>query len=569
MHLATTALRQFWGESDDKVFLGPWCSPPEGAHFAPDPWASRDAVHAAANEIEGSIEKLLPPISALLNEIHRTAFSDRYWSILISPWLSRYLHFLKDRIVRLNSVFEAHPDITVTYLAPEDFRTPSDTQDFQDRGFTDAYNLQIFSQLLSLQKKEGPVLSLGGDAATRERLTSRDFSGLRARADKALRLLSPAAVITQLFSNRSDQLKFVASLAGRAGLFLAQIPTTATVTDAKQRAELLTLPATTELENAAIALLPQNFPHLYLEGYSAARSAMITGWRKRPKLIASSTGWIFDEALKLVGAEFAEEGTLLIGAQHGGGYGQHLDIPTERIERRDRDLWVSWGWSDDKSVVPLPSPQTAPLAGIRNLKATSLYFTVNGFPPYPYLIHGFPIGRQIEKNIVMQEKFLRALQGAAVKNLRVRPYWHDWGWDQTARLKAAQPSAQTDTPGSSFVEGLRSTRLAVIDNVETCFLEALAADVPVIAFQAERFHLVRPSAKEDFKLLLDAKMLFANPKDAAAHACKVYPNPEPWWQSDPVRKARETWIEKYAGGRKPWLPAWKKFIRGKIDRKDD
>ncbi len=568
MHLATTALRQFWGDSEDRIFLGPWCRPPKDAPLAPDPWASRDALHAAAEEIEVSIDKLLPPISARLNEIHLTSFSDRYWSILISPWLSRYLHFLKDRISRLNSVFEAYPDITFTLLDPRDFRTPLDIENFQDLGFTDAYNLQIFSQLLSHKNKEGPSLSLGRETAAPEKLHPRNFSTLREKADKVLRLLSPDVIVTQLFSKRSDQLKLLASLAGRAGLFLGQLPTSPTTPNKKLRDELQTLPATTELEKAAIALLPINLPTLYLEGYAAARNATVSGWRKRPKLIASSTGWIFDEALKFAAAEFAEDGTLLIGAQHGGGYGQHLDIPTETIERRGRDQWISWGWSDGKSVTPLPSPQTAPLAGIRDPKATFLYFTVNGFPLYPYLIHGFPIGHQIEENIAMQEKFLQGLEGDAAKNLRVRPYWHDWGWNQKARLKAARPDAQTDIPESTFVEGLRTTRLAVIDNVETCFLEALAADIPVIAFQEKRFHRVRPSAAEDFKLLVDAKMLFSDPEAAAAHACSVYANPNEWWESAPVRKAKKRWVEKYAGGTKPWLPAWRNFILGMIKPKN-
>lgn len=555
MHLATTALREFWGGSDRPLFLGRWCLPPDGARLAPDPWKDRAAVGAAFLEIETSVERLLPRLAAALNSAHGTSFSERYWSILAGPWLSRYLHFLKDRLERINAAFASEPDLGSTLLDPADYRTPADSLDFQDRGFTDAFNLQVFSQLIALRE---PARETRRCPAPMGRLRATRRGPWKPAADALMRGLSPEILIGELFPTRRMELALASALPGRAGFFLGRVPEPPETIDRRRRAALAEIRTDSPLESAAIALLPVLFPRLYLEGYAAARAAATAGWRRLPKAVLSATGWIFDEALKFAGAEFAESGTKLFGSQHGGGYGHDRDTPTERLERRGRDAWITWGWTDGEKTVPLPSPHTQRFAGLRDPNARDLYFSVNGFPLYPYLLYNFPIGRQIDENIELQGRFIKAVPEPA--RLRVRPYPEERGWRHRSRLESAAAGVRFDAPGSRFSDGLRSARVVVFDNVGTGFLEALASGVPTIAFQAKPYLTIRPAAEDDFRLLLDAKMLFTDPEAAAAHAGAVLDDPDPWWESEPVRKARERWSATYAGAAGPWLPAWKKFI---------
>lgn len=562
MELVTTGLPTGDGASDERLFLGPWCRPPAGARTAPDPWESRDAVHAAALEAESALERLLGPLGAFLDRAHGgPPRSLRYWSVLVGPWLSRYLHFLLDRRARVEAALAAGGPATSSRLHPDDVRAPEDTLDFQDRGFTDAFNLQAFSALLERRGVPGPRVRA---PSPKGRAVPRPASRLKRAAGRAFRAVSPGALVTELFPSRRDEARLIRALPGRVGWFLGELPAPPERADPGMRRGLEDIPATTEFEREAAALLPLFFPRLYLEGYAEARRAALTGWRRPPKALVSSTGWIFDEALKLAGAEFAEAGTLLIGAQHGGGYGHDLDTPTEWLERRGRDRWVSWGWADDADprVVPLPSPHTEAFSGLGREDGADLYLSLNGFPLYPYLLYSFPLGTQVSENIVVQERFLRALPDAAAGRLRVRPYPLERGWRQRDRLAAARPGLRFDPPGRSFRDGLRTARVVVFDNVGTGFLEALAAGVPTVAFQEPRHLRVRPSAEADFRLLLDAKMLFDSPEAAARHAASVLDDPGTWWGSAPVKAALARWLPRYAGRGGPWLPAWKSFILG-------
>lgn len=561
MDLVTTGHPDFRGASEEKAYLGPWCRPPAGALLTPDPWEDREALHRAALGAEEACERLLPPLGRLLDSVHGGARPERYWAVVLGPWLSRHLHFVADRAARVDAALAAHPGAGSVLLDPASARAPADMQDFQDRGFTDAFNLQVFSALLRRRGVEGPARAA---AAPRGRLFARRGRFLKAVVGRAARTLAPEALLSELFPSREDELRLAAALPGRIGWFLSSAPEPPETPDAERRAALASLPGQSPLERDAVALLPECLPRVYLEGYAPARRAALDGWRRRPKVLVSSTGWIFDEALKLAGAEFALEGTKLVGAQHGGGYGHDLDTPTERLERRGRDRWVSWGWRDDADsrVCPLPAPHTAAFSGLGDPSARDLCFSVNGFPLYPYLLYSFPIGGQISDGIALQERFIRALPEPAFARLKVRPYPLERGWSQSDRLRRARPGARFEVPGTRFADFLRTARVVVFDNVGTGFLEALAAGVPALAYQEARFLRVRPSAERDFRLLLEARMLFDSPEAAARHAASVLDRPSPWWGSREVLAALERWRPAYAGASGPWLPAWKSFMLG-------
>lgn len=561
MELVTTGHPDFQGAAEEKAYLGPWCRPPAGALMTPDPWKGRETLHRAALEAEAACERLLPPLGRLLDGLHGGSRPERYWAVVIGPWLSRHLHFVTDRAARVDAALAAHPRASSILLDPASARAPADMQDFQDRGFTDAFNLQAFSALLRRRGVDGSVRTA---AAPRGRLFARRRRFLKAVIDRATRTLAPEALLSELFPSHEDELRLAAALPGRIGWFFSEAPEPPEAPDTDRRAALVSLPVRTSLERDAVALLPECLPRIYLEGYAPARRAALARWRRRPKALLSSTGWIFDEALKLAGAEFALEGTKLVGAQHGGGYGHDLDTPTEWLERRGRDRWVSWGWRDDADprVSPLPAPHTASFSGLRNPAAHDLYFSVNGFPLYPYLLYSFPISGQISDNIGLQERFIQALPGPAFARLKVRPYPLERGWDHGARLRRARPGARFEVPGTRFADGLRNARVVAFDNVGTGFLEALAAGVPTIAYQEPRFLHVRPSAERDFDLLLKARMLFDSPEAAARHAAAVLNDPSAWWGSREVLAALQRWRPGYAGVSGPWLPAWKSFMLG-------
>ena len=70
----------------------------------------------------------------------------------------------------------------------------------------------------------------------------------------------------------------------------------------------------------------------------------------------SAIGWYFNEEFKMFAAESAEQGVVLVGVQHGGGYGMLEYLFQEDYELSITDKYFSWGWTRNDchaKVVPV------------------------------------------------------------------------------------------------------------------------------------------------------------------------------------------------------------------------
>ena len=108
-YLATTALEEFWDTSKSILFLGEWCL----IHGRKSFWKNLDGVkldtpHLSTvgayniyKYISNIFEEILPSLCQILNQYHNCKFSQRYWKILIGPWLRKYLFILYARYIYL------------------------------------------------------------------------------------------------------------------------------------------------------------------------------------------------------------------------------------------------------------------------------------------------------------------------------------------------------------------------------------------------------------------------------------------------------------------------------------
>jgi len=156
MFLATTALSEFWNRDQEILFLGPWClrydrrSEWERLEYQvlPSPWADRRRFYDATGYLDECGERMLNRLTEYLNSVHGLSKPQRYWRILLGPWLLHSLHVTYDRYVHLTEALNRHPGLQTIVLDPRSFQVPRDTKEFIEFTLDDPFNLQIFSQIL-------------------------------------------------------------------------------------------------------------------------------------------------------------------------------------------------------------------------------------------------------------------------------------------------------------------------------------------------------------------------------------------------------------------------------------
>jgi putative transferase (TIGR04331 family) len=570
--LATTGLTEFWGDKDEILFLGPWCTRNEGAseerpyRYSDNPWNDRERLHQAATYCDALCDVLLRDLTPVLNEIHRTSRCSRYWGVLIGHWLVRYVHAFHDRYVHLKSVFQASPSVQTICLDPADYLTPRDTADFAHLYTTDFYNLQLYSQILAATDRIFPKKSYPHFAARRSSPVNTPSSLKRSTThvfERICRIFCPDILLCELYLDWRYVYRIVRATNFRASLFFGDLggaDNTPVLTDDQSRKRLSRLTAPDEFAATLISSLPQNFPQVYLEGYARLRKKALSGMVRFPKVVFSSSAWFFNETFKFMAAEAMSKGARLLGCQHGGGYGLWRRAP-ETAELKIVDRWFGWGWPSSNPVVaPLPNPKLSELnkhdywsnVGERH----GLLLVATEHPMYPYWLLSIPLGDQYEEYIRWRIRFSNALSGNPRRNLVLRLFPDDQGWQQAARMQKSIPSVQLDDHSEPFLERLRAVRLAVFDHPTTTFLEALAYNTPSVLFWNAKHWEVRTDALPYLQQLRDAGILYDNPEDAAAKASQIYENPSTWWLSESVQQARKNFTNRYARGSDDWLREW-------------
>jgi len=105
--LITTALEITWPKNKDTpiLFLGEWCklygrkNTWESLDYktAKYHWDDRKKLISDYDSLLEIHENFITELTSILNTIHKTNYSVRYWRILIGPWLGWFVQIVFDR----------------------------------------------------------------------------------------------------------------------------------------------------------------------------------------------------------------------------------------------------------------------------------------------------------------------------------------------------------------------------------------------------------------------------------------------------------------------------------------
>lgn len=572
--LATTAREEFWDVSKPIVFLGEWCLLYErrsswkalNSRLLVSPYDNADAADNAFHYVNRLYEQLLPRIGRALNVIHGDNHSDRYWRILIGPWLQLYLPVIYDRFVHIRHALDQYPDFATLGLAEESFVVPTDTLDFACYLSEDAYNLQLYTKILGALGKEFPC---GKMSVPRNPLYSQLLGNSRRRktlgyTTKVYSSFSSKFFRTTLLRNSyfSKQVELQLAIKNIGRILPSKnpmAPCSRFECDSEKRNALRAIDIGGDgFERCLQAILYQDMPQCFVEGFKSVRETARDTYPKKTEAILSANGWYYDEAFKQWAASCADKGAMLLGTQHGGNYGALKNMSSENHETDIVDRYYSWGWvrTDCKAkVIALPATK---LVGRKKINAvnrkdgilwaaTSAHRYVTQFPFLPVHFHEY---------LGWQARFAYALPQQIIEKLRFRPHNENYGWGTVERLKDVMPSIQVESWGVPFQESLENCRLYVCDHLSTTFTEALAANKPTVLFWSPLLNELRAEAQPYYDLLKKSGILFDTPEGAAHVIQDIYNDVEMWWNLPERQVVIRAFCERFARTSPNALEMW-------------
>lgn len=535
-----------------------------------------EEVPAILRYLDDVYERSLKVLSAKLNHLHGMDHDERYWRILTGTWLKQHIHMLYDRYLHVSAALSSYPDLSTVYLDESSFQTPGTTIDYIELLKGDLYNLQIFTKIMRRLNREFPKLKADlnryvySQVSVHKPPLNRALTFFKKQLASRISAIGPMKrkiVYHNAYFPRDVQILLLLKTKLRLSPFYyPNVDFRDTPCSRGMRDVLKDLSfGENEFEKMLFDFISEEIPLVFVEKYRQTAEEIDRLYPFNPKAVMSATSWHYNDFFKLWAASRSEKGALLVGLQHGGGYGILDYWLQERQELAVVDRYYSWGWSRDTGGIRARVKPLTPtkLVGRRrrsgSLKTRNILYDLTTWSRY---LVQFPVTtdywRLYYRDIAV---FSNALSEKVIPHLILRPHREDMGWELVRRLEDIfPPGARIETWDVPFIESLESSSLFLCGHPTYCttFIEALQIDKPTILFYDPHAsaNALTPEARESFALLSRAGILFENPLDAAKQVNSVHEHVDEWWAEKECRGAVAGFIEGFARVSKRGMDEW-------------
>ena len=579
MFLITTADQTFWKTDSEILFLGEWCKIYNQKHIwshlryqvLPYHWNDRKKLYQDYIYLNQINEKYLSLLSEKLNHLHQVNYSLRYWRIVVGWWLYPFIELLYDRFLSIKTASESGL-VSGTWICSKNSGcwTPNECSTFIQLGTSsDCYNQYIYSRIIEMM----------GDLPYRYKDDEQPHQippiTTDIEPDKDQKSTNTVISILNKYSpSRWNEIVFVCPYLDtydsiKLQLSLCQIPffndeenieDSGPVDFSLRRSLTINDNEVQGFEKILGLLIADQIPKAYVEGYARLHKKALDTFPKRPKIIFTANAYHGNTLFQFWSAYNVEQGTKLVGTQHGGHYGTGLWSASEAYQIQICDRYYTWGWNnkDDPKTIPFATGKfNNVVKRIIPDQKGQLLMACASLPRYTYWMYSAPVGPQMLDYLNDQYRFVQSISHEIQENLLLRLYPLDFGWNETERWKEKLPSINQYKGTDTFYQQLNQCRLFIGTYNSTTYLETFAVNYPTILFWDPRYWELRPSAQPLFDKLRKVGILHDTPESAAEMVNEIYMDPLSWWSQEGIQKTLKEFNHNFLRTSDNWLTEWK------------
>lgn len=575
--LVTTGSEPETFKSNDKsLFLGDWCAGLGGqargsgstANTLRHPWESHANYERDYRKIDFQYKEMLKILSLILSKEHDVFESERYWQIILGPWLMRFVTAIFEHNLLISEVIDKYPDSQISYLAPkfDSSITPTATSDSLLLLESREFNALLYSDLLSVN--ESSNISLDGEYPLKSEIKNairpiRTIRKILSRLlDSISKIVSFRNVLVVPYLSYRDRL----SISWKSKRFLLfSLPVDRdekySEIDSDLRDHLCkeAFAISKQKDKMLISLTFKYLPKSFLECFHFYASKAKNKTKGTPAVIINGIGDILSESevTRFWLAENVMKGAYLVTKQHGGVYGSAKFMMIEDIQRSNADLFLSWGWSG-KGVRAMPMrPQRPWLRPLVNSGRVTLVKVA--FPLFFYHIFPSPQSAKFAAYIRAVSKLCAELDGSLNLDVNLRVYPQDFSWGIADVVKGL-PVKVTSAPSTTLEEDCQSSALAIIAYDATSHLNLLRHNYPTLLLFYEDYYQPRLEIKSFFDELEAVGVLHRSNESLISFLNDILPDVQSWWNSIATQSAIHRFGQSYLKQDDYFAEAWSALL---------
>jgi putative transferase (TIGR04331 family) len=562
--LITTPLEETWDKKRELIFLGEWCKlfsqkkSWENLNYTTLTyhWDDRNKLYNDYKYLNNLYESLLVSLSLTLNKIHGVNFSNKYWRILIGPWLGIFIQVIYDRWEMIQKALDLEEEL-FSIITEKDIskHVPNDMSEFLDFICSDNWNQHIYESIIL---ETNIIKQIKGQSSYNKK-NEKSKINIRKKSLKSFiksfinffgKFLTPSnsPLVLSSYLSKKNELKM--GLTNKYfPLWNNNIKPNIYTFSGLKRDFKINYITKNLFEKFILKAIIKQIPKAYLEGFERLRmKAENLGWQKNPKYIFTSNNYWADDLFKCYSAMQSLNNVPLFTGQHGGHYGTGKFSFIEDHQLSISDKFISWGWTNKKynhKIAPIGNLKYIKPKKKRNANNKKLLIITCSLPRYSYHLYSILISSQWINYFEDQCEFVDSLNEKIKSITTVRLSSEDYGWDQLLRWKKKFPNLNYDLNKELLINQLNKTKLVVSTYNATTFLESMSMNIPTVIFWNPNHWELREDAIPFYEELEKVKIFHKNPVSAASHINLVYDELEIWWNSDQVQSVKTLFLHRY------------------------
>tara|TARA_Y100000768_G_scaffold351279_1_gene302075 strand:+ start:8148 stop:9890 length:1743 start_codon:yes stop_codon:yes gene_type:complete len=575
--LVVSPNKSLWDFSKPLLFLGEWCNLFKDNHhnkkldiqINPYHWNDENKKSSDYLNLDTIYENKLKELSICLSNIHSLKFDERYWRIILGPWLKFFIDAVFDRYESVRKVNKLYKiDYANIYNYKTDDYIPNDFDEFYDHLRYDSWNEIIYFEAIKDLNIPYKKVENNYDDVKKKSfyyLVNNKIKNFLYKINSLIFNSSKKIILYELYMPFIKLIELQLNLIQPPYLGSIKSNIQNRIYDFKVRNQIKLKDDEDDFINFLNKQIINFVPRAYLENFNELRNNILQSFPKEPKLIVTANAYQSNDHFKIWAAHYSKLNVPIIIHQHGGTFGISKYNQTEKHQLKISDYFISWGWKKKNynNISVLPSLKLSSKKINYQKFDGDILLTLASTPRYFYNFFGIPNGPDFLEYIQDQKLFIKKLNPKTYSKLKIREDSTEFGWEITNRILNSDNS-KIDKSNISFRKRLEKSKICISTYNATIFLETLSMNFPTIIFFNSKKNKIRSEALKHFKNLKDIGIFHEDPISAANFLNNIENDIQGWWHTKEVQKEVHKFCSKFAYSSVEWKEKWTNFL---IDKK--
>ena len=559
-YLVLTNLDKSGLSKDNLIMLGDWCFDLKTKNWEhlrmkslPYHWSNREKFKKDYAYLSKLNEQMLCYLAKSLNEYHRLKYSERFWRIVIGPWLQNYISVIFDRWETVENYLNKFGTDFDTSITDEKNKPPLDFFDFRGYLDNDFWNHLLISEILRyrLPSKRFKKLTISDQEKVNEFKGNDRISNSKLKRFIITTIISLESAFKLILKKLNIQKRYVFFETGiHKNLFikiligLRTLPffyfsfrekVNAVQAERENNIFGYEFASSNEFEDFLLKRLQIDIPIAYIEEFK--RLLFLTEREFQAKKIVSAYGFWYNEYFKIWAAKEAEKNARIIHLEHGGSL--QLSMNTMRHYEKISDVSVCWGIEMDPKHKRLPPNKLNIKKRKRVFDSRQREITLYDYESvrFSYRAVGAPIGPLVLDEHLQKKEFLNLLPSYILDKIKVKPkslgsWFPEESYKRSFGKKIISERINTN-------EVIKNSSLIISSYPQTTFSEAMFSGTPSMLLYIEELWEIDDIYSELIMSLKESKILHTSATSAANHLIAISNNFDDWWMSSDVAESRK------------------------------